>query len=231
MSDPGSARLGDALARFGRATSHPVAVRLDEAWLSMTSVLVPSLDIEEWRGHLDALAAGCKDRTREGVMAHLFGTQRLRGDTERYGDWRNSRIDRVLGDGAGIPITLSVVAIEVARRVDVTLVGVGMPAHFLIGDPIDRQWFADPFNAEVGLGPEDCRALFRRITGGNGPWREEYLRPTPPTAIVVRMLNNLRAAFTRDGDHIRLGLVMRMRSMLTTNDTAEDTRRAQAVFN
>ena len=106
-----------------------------------------------------------------------------------------------------------------------------MPAHFLIGDPIDRQWFADPFNAEVGLDPDDCRALFRRITGGNGPWRDEYLRPTPPAAIVVRMLNNLRAAFTRDGDHIRLGLVMRMRSMLTTNDTAEDTRRAQAVFN
>lgn len=231
MSDPGPARVDAALARFGRATSHPVAVRLDEAWLSMTSVLVPTLDIERWRAQLDSLAGGCAERTREGVMEHLFGSQRFRGDTERYGDWRNSRIDRVLADGAGIPITLSIVAIEVARRLGVTLVGVGMPAHFLIGDPTDREWFADPFSGTAGLDRDDCRALFQRVTGGNGPWRDDYLRPTPPAAIVVRMLNNLRAAFTRDGDVIRLGLVMRMRSMLATTDSVDDTRRALAVFN
>ena len=231
MSEPGPARVDVALARFGRATSHPVAVRLDEAWLSMTSVLVPALDIEQWRGRLDALASGCEDRTREGVMAHLFGSERFRGDTERYGDWRNSRIDRVLADGAGIPITLSVVAIEVARRVGVTLVGVGMPAHFLVGDPTDQQWFADPFRGGVDLDREECRALFRRVTGGNGTWRDDYLKPTPPAAIVMRMLNNLRAAFTRDGDQIRLGLVMRMRAMLATSDSLDDTRRAVAVFN
>src|SRR4051794_23221052 len=154
----------------------------------MTSVLVPSLDVVECRARLDSIAAGCDDHTREGVMTHLLQTQGFRGDTERYGDWRNSRIDRVLEDGAGIPITLSIVTIEVARRVGVTLVGVGMPAHFLVGDPIDPQWFADPFHGEIGLDRDDCRALFRRVTGGSGPWNDDYLRPTPPAAIVVRML-------------------------------------------
>ena len=65
---------------------------------------------------------------------------------------------------------------------------------------------------------------------GAGTWREDYLRPTPPPAVVVRMLNNLRAVFTREGDRIRLGLVLRMRSMLTA-DRSDDVRRGQSVFN
>jgi regulator of sirC expression with transglutaminase-like and TPR domain len=113
----------------------------------------------------------------------------------------------------------------------VELAGVGMPAHFLIGDPADGNWFVDPFGGGEVLDRAGCRDLFRRITGGAATWREDFLRPTPPMAIVVRMLNNLRAAFARDDDQIRLALVMRMRAMVTSADSTDDTRRAQALFN
>lgn len=224
-------RVTVALDRFGAAVADRSAVRLDEAWLALSAVLVPTLDVERWRTALDALAAGCTTPTRAGVVDHLFGTGRLRGDRDRYGDWRNSRIDHVITEGAGIPITLAVTAIEVGRRVGVPLAGVGMPAHFLIGDVADGNWFVDPFNGGEVLDRGACRDLFRRITGGSATWREDFLRPTPPAAIVVRMLNNLRAAFTRDNDTIRLGLVLRMRAMLATSDSSDEVRRGQAVFN
>ena len=61
---------------------------------------------------------------------------------------------------------MSVAAIEVGRRVGVHLVGVGMPAHFLVGDPADENWFADAFGGGEVLDRTGCRALFGRATGG-----------------------------------------------------------------
>jgi regulator of sirC expression with transglutaminase-like and TPR domain len=231
MSSPGSERVTAALADFGAVVADRASLRLDDTWLAMSAVLTPSLDVAFWRASLDALAAGCRTATREGVIDHLFASDRLRGARDDYGDWRNSRIDHVLAKGIGIPISLAVAAMAVGGRVGVELAGVGMPAHFLIGDPADENWFVDPFGGGEVIDRAGCRDLFRRITGGAATWREEFLRPTPPPAIVVRMLNNLRASFARENDQIRLALVMRMRAMVTSADSATDTRRGQALFN
>ena len=231
MSSPGSDRVNAALADFGAVVAHRASLRLDDAWLAMSSVLTPTLDVAFWRASLDALARECPMPTRAGVIDHLFGSGRLRGARDDYGDWRNSQIDHVLSNGVGIPISLAVTAMVVARRIGVELAGVGMPAHFLIGDPADGNWFVDPFGGGQVLDRIGGRDLFRRITGGAATWREDFLRPTPPAAIVVRMLNNLRASFARDNDQIRLALVMRMRAMVTSADSTDDTRRAQAAFN
>jgi regulator of sirC expression with transglutaminase-like and TPR domain len=231
VNQPGQERLRAALVRFAEVTSVPASVQLDEAWLALSSVLLPTLDVDVCRAALDELAATCPLATRDGVMTHLFGSSRFRGDRDSYGDWRNSRVDHVLATGLGIPITLSALAIEVGRRVGVRLSGVGMPAHFLVGDPDDADWYADVFNGGRSLDRSGCASLFRQVTGGAASWREDYLQPTPSAAIVVRMLNNLRAAFTRDSDPIRLGLVLRMRAMITSVDSHDEVRRSQAVFN
>ena len=231
MNSAGPERVNAALARFGAVVADRSALALDDAWLALSAVLTPSFDVAFWRSSLDALATGCPTATRAGVIDHLFGSGRLSGAREDYGDWRNSRIDHVLSNGVGIPISLAVTAMVVGRRVGVDLAGVGMPAHFLLGDPADGNWFVDPFNGGEVLDRTGCRDLFRRITGGAATWREEFLRPTPPAAIVVRMLNNLRASFARENDQIRLALVMRMRAMVTSADSADDTRRGQALFN
>lgn len=230
MNQPGQERVQAALARFAEVTATPASVRLDDAWLAMSAVLHPSIDDDACRRVLDELAATCPTATRDGLMAHLFES-RFRGDRDSYGDWHNSRIDHVLATGRGIPITLSALAIEVGRRAGVRLCGVGMPAHFLVGDPDDADWFADVFHAGRSLDRQECAVLFRSVTGGAASWRSDYLQPTPPASIVVRMLNNLRAAFTRDSDPIRLGLVLRMRSMVTSADSHDEIRRGQAVFN
>ncbi|MEX2625282.1 MAG: transglutaminase-like domain-containing protein [Ilumatobacteraceae bacterium] len=228
-SDPMAAAIG----RFATLVQgDPGAVPLDETALALSAVLQPELDVIGWLATLDDLAAACATPTRSGVLAHVCGELGFEGDRRRYGDWRNSCLDRVVAQRRGIPITLSAVVIEVARRVGVRLVGVGMPAHFLVGDPDDPDWFADPFNGGHELDRDGCRELLESLTHGQVPWRDTHLAPTPTRAVIARMLNNLKAAFTQQHDPVRLALVMRMRAAVPElAGEVGEAARAQAAFN
>ena len=133
----------------------------------------------------------------------------------------------------GIPISLSVLMIEVARRVGVQLVGVGMPAHFLVRTVDGPERFFDPFAAGTELDADGARALFRTVTRGQVEWQDSFLQPTLAQPIVVRMLNNLRAIFQGRSDEMRLGLVMEMRAQIPQLAVAEqdEIEWATAVFN
>jgi regulator of sirC expression with transglutaminase-like and TPR domain len=185
---------------------------LDELALTMSQALQPELDVVSSLADLDELAAECPTPTRDALMTWLFGSGRFVGDRDDYHGWRNSCLDQVLARRRGMPITLSVVAVEVARRVGVTLVGVGMPGHFLVGDPADPGWFADPFHGRTAMTPADCRELYDGMGGGH--WSASMLAPTPNRLVVARMLNNLRAACQRSGDAVRLAIVMQLRQQL-----------------
>lgn len=207
-------------------------VPLDEAALAIAAVLQPRLDVLGALTELDELAASCPTPTRDGVVNHLCDTVGFVGDRATYGDWRNSCLDRVLSRRRGIPITLSIVVIEVARRVGVPLCGIGMPAHFLVGDPNDPGWFVDPFSGGTRHDRDGCRALLEQLTRGQVPWSEAHLAPTPARAIVARMTNNLLAGFTQRGDRVRTALVMRLRmAMPEFSDELATAVRAQAVLN
>ena len=219
-------RFGDLLATD--ATRLP----LDEAALGIAAVLQPTLDVDAAMQELDRLAASCPDPTRDGVVDHLFRELDFAGDPVTYGDWRNSCLDHVLTSRRGIPITLSVLTVEVARRLGVNLCGVGMPAHFLVGDPADPDWFVDAFDHGAVLDRDGCRELLERVTRGQVPWRDSHLDPTPERAIIVRMLNNLRAGFTQRPDPVRLALVMRLRmSIAELSGEWREVARALAVLN
>lgn len=188
------------------------AAELDEMSLALSKVFQPDLDLIGQLVALDQLAADCPTPTRDGVMHHLFGSGRFVGDRSDYHHWRNSCLDQVLASGSGMPITLSIVAIEVARRVGVQLVGIGMPGHFMVGDPTDAGWYADPFHARTALDREDCRELLSRL--GVSRWTDRFLDPTPPRLIVARMLNNLKVSCGRRDDAVRLAVVMQARQAL-----------------
>ncbi len=127
---------------------------------------------------------------------------------------------------------LSVVLIEVARRTGVELVGIGMPAHFLVGDPLDSEWFVDPFHGGRTLDRTGCETLLREITRDQVPWRASHLDPSSTRMIVARMLNNLRSGFDQRGDRVRLALVTRMRmAMPELGREDADAVRALAVLN
>lgn len=209
------------------------AVPLDEAALLISSAIQSGLDVDHWLGRLDELAEGVEDRTAEGVADHLFTTGHFAGNRTAYYDWHNSCLDRVIATRTGIPISLSLLMIEVARRVDVDLQGVGMPAHFLVRSVGDLERFFDPFHQGRRLDRAGARSLFEQVTGGQVSWDDRFLDPTPNRDIVIRMLNNLKGVFSGRSDTVRLAIVMHLRS--TVPELAEleaaEIAATSAIFN
>ncbi|MDJ0767268.1 MAG: transglutaminase-like domain-containing protein [Ilumatobacter sp.] len=203
---------------------------LDEQALALSSALQPGLDVLGALTELDVLAGECPTPTRHGVMDFLFGGGAFAGDRSDYHRWQNSCLDHVLASRRGIPITLSVIGVEVARRLGVELAGVGMPGHFLIGDPDDADWFVDPFRGTVGLDRESCRGILAQL--GVAQWSEHFLDPTPHRQIIARMLNNLRRTCESRGDAVRLAIVMQARQVLPEfADERVEAQQALAVLN
>jgi regulator of sirC expression with transglutaminase-like and TPR domain len=212
---------------------HATDLHLDEACLAISSTIQAPLDEIEWLAALDLLAGECPTPTPDGVARYLFGDLAFRGNTDAYYDWRNSCLDRVIDTRIGIPISLSVLMIEVAKRVGVRLVGVGMPAHFLVRTVEGPERYFDAFGGGAELDRDGARALFETVTRGQVAWQDSYLEPTLAHAIVIRMLNNLRAIFQSRSDELRYGLVMQMRAQIPqlAHDEADDIAAASAVFN
>jgi regulator of sirC expression with transglutaminase-like and TPR domain len=195
---------------FGGAIEHGAAI--DEMALALSKAMQPDLDVVGCLADLDELAATIRTPTRDGVVTELFGSGLFVGDRRDYHAWRNSCLDQVLARHRGMPITLSVLAIAVGRRLGVRLVGVGMPGHFLIGDAEAPGWFADPFHARTGLTADDGRMLYEAMGGGR--WRDDMLAHTPDRLVMARILNNLLAACRRDADQVRLAVVLQLRQQL-----------------
>ncbi|MEM7141432.1 MAG: transglutaminase-like domain-containing protein [Actinomycetota bacterium] len=144
---------------------------------------------------LDRLAASCPAPTVDALVRHVFVDEGFEGDRRDYHDPRNSYLDEVLRRRVGMPITLSVVLVEIARRLDIDLVGVGMPGHFLVREVDDPEGFIDPFHAGVRIGADACLARFRTLHGPDAPFHPSYLDPVPSRSIVQRVLNNLTVTF------------------------------------
>ena len=221
-----------SLARFAQAVN-ATDINLDEVCLAMSGAIQRPLDEIEWLAALDLLAGECPTPTADGIARHLFGDLGFRGNAGAYHDWRNSCLDRVIETRLGIPISLSVLMIEVARRLGVALVGVGMPAHFLVRTVEGPERFFDPFAGGTELDRHGARRLFETVTRGQVEWQESFLQPTLAQPIVVRMLNNLRAIFQGRSDDLRLGIVMEMRAQIPQLAVAEHDQIcwATAVFN
>ena len=153
------------------------------------------IDIVTEMEALDALATHVEVHSFAGVIDALFaGPTALRGNITNYYDIANSLLSEVRRTGLGIPISLSVLAMEVARRVGVTMHGIGMPGHFLVGDGASR--YADPFHGASVFGAGQARELFERV-GGGAVWNDAYLRPATNTEILFRVVNNIKVACSR----------------------------------
>ncbi len=209
------------------------AVPLDEASLAMAAALQGGLDEIEWLAALDLIAGECPTPTAEGISRYLFDDLGFTGNKTAYYDWRNSCIDRVIATRTGIPISLSILMIEVARRLGVKLVGVSMPAHFLVRDEADDETFYDPFHCGRRLDRAGARELFDEITRGQAHWRDSYLEPASNRSIVIRMLNNLKGVFARRSDEVRYAMVMQLRATVPELAIAEadEIASASAMFN
>jgi regulator of sirC expression with transglutaminase-like and TPR domain len=174
---------------------------LDEAVACVAGIGRPEVDVDRVLVRLDQLAEGVEvDDCAHGIVEHVFGRHGFTGDRNDYYDPSNSRIDEVLDRRLGIPITLAVVVIEVGRRNDVPIEGVGFPGHFLLRDGTNANQFFDPFDPARSLDRSDCEDLFEQLHGPKATFDASYLACCDPSAIITRVLNNLRYAHRRRSD-------------------------------
>jgi regulator of sirC expression with transglutaminase-like and TPR domain len=187
----------DATERFAELVRRPSdEVPLDETALVVAKHAHRNLDLAVPLAELDRLAGDVARATAADVAGALFGEGGLVGNTVDYGDPRNSYLDDVLARRLGIPISLSVVMIEVGRRCGVRIYGVGMPGHFLVqpaGEP--DVWF-DPFHGGRRLDEAGCRELYETM-GLEPPFTIDLLRAVDTRSILSRMLANLQQTFMR----------------------------------
>ncbi|HEX6310283.1 MAG TPA: transglutaminase family protein [Acidimicrobiia bacterium] len=201
----------EATARFVDLLRRPDAeIPLDEAAALIAAHAHPGLDVAVLLRRLDDLAGESGADDAEAVARFLFAERGFAGNTVDYGDPRNSYLDDVLERRLGIPISLSVLMMEVGRRRGITIHGVGMPGHFLVS-PADAGdvWF-DPFHGGRRLDLAGCRARFHELQGADAEFRPEFLAPTAARAVLARMLANLQHTLLRR-DPASVAWVLRLR--------------------
>jgi len=127
----------------------------------------------------------------------LYTEEGFRGNRENYSDPRNSFLNDVLTRKLGIPITLSVIYMEVARRAGLPLFGVGMPGHFLLKhyDVNEEEVLLDPFDGGRIVSRSDCQKRLDEIYDGTVDLEPRYLEVVRKRQILTRMLNNLRVLY------------------------------------
>ena len=180
---------------------------LDRSLLALATDEFPGLDEARYRRQLDRWASWVEQRIRSGVAPPdalnqvLFEEVGLRGNTDAYYDPENSLLNVVLDRRLGIPITLSAVYIEVARRVGQVTEGVGFPGHFLVRHHFEgEELLVDAFHGGERLTREDCAARLKAMSEGQASIADWMFAPSTGRALVARVLTNLKVAYAKAGD-------------------------------
>lgn len=160
----------------------------------------------------------------------LFSRRGFRGNRDAYYDADNSFLNRVIERKTGIPITLSVLYMEVGRRVGLNFDGVGFPGHFLVKTAIDdHEIVIDPFNGGEVKSPKDLDQMLRDMYGGKVGLRPEFLAAVTKKQILQRMLGNLKAVYGRGEEWLNmLGVLDRL--IILDPGLVEEIRDRGAVY-
>jgi regulator of sirC expression with transglutaminase-like and TPR domain len=200
--------VADPRAAFRAAVAETDdAIDLAGTLLLVAAEEYPDLEPERYVARLDDLADAVRPRLSgdegpAGVLAaingHLYRELGFRGNAEDYYDPRNSYLNEVLDRRTGLPITLAVVYLEVARRLSFPLVGVNLPMHFMLAHEITggEPLIVDAFDGGRIMTARDCQDRLSAIRGEPVELRREHFQRATPRSIVARVLNNLRGVYT-----------------------------------
>ena len=192
--------------------SNTAGTALAPAALVIARVENPHLDPDPYLARLDAMgdaarrvierhASSSGDMSpQSGVKAlneYLFDELGFTGNREKYEDPRNSCLNEVLERRTGIPLTLSIVYMEVARRAGLHMDGVNFPGHFLVRCPQahSAHLVIDPFHSGALLSEHNCRLLLQKHVGSEVAFSRSLLAPATRDQILVRMLLNLKRIY------------------------------------
>lgn len=181
--------------------------------LLIARLAYPRLDLEAHLAHLDGMgeSAARQMSAKDGPGAphgpiaslnrYLFDQEGFTGNSTDYEDPRNSFLNQVLARRTGIPITLAVVYIEVARRAGVRVDGVNFPGHFLLRFPFGPDEdhggavFVDPFHRGAVMSDTDCQVLLQQQGERAVGFEPKMLAPATKLQILIRMLSNLKRIY------------------------------------
>lgn len=182
-------------------------VTLDVAALELASVEFPGLDVDASLFRLENLSEQIDSQLTPRAPALdfiratnelLFDVLQFRGNEDAYYDPRNSCLNSVLMRRMGIPISLSVVYIEISRRLGRPVAGVGLPGHFIVVyEDRDSRYWIDPFHQGRILTFAECCTLARQTANMDLRANPAVLAPVSKRQILVRMLSNLKAIYLR----------------------------------
>src|SRR5258708_7975995 len=185
--------------------ARPERARLDRAALDLASIEYPQLEVEPVLDRLNDLASKLGDRLRnfndgsdfvEKASGSLFEELGFHGNEEDYFDPRNSCLNQVLEQRTGIPITLSVFYMEIARRLAMPVFGIGLPRHFIVEfNDGNYSTYIDPYHGGRAISAGECFAL-----AGARVADPSLLRRVSKKQIVMRMLQNLHGGYLRRED-------------------------------
>jgi regulator of sirC expression with transglutaminase-like and TPR domain len=230
----------DPYSEFRQAADRPEEL-IDLGRAAMTIALpeYPTLDISAYLGRINDLALEVAERAGADADVYrsiaalnfvLFSQHKFRGNRDAYYDPKNSFLNQVIERKIGIPITLSVLYMEVAKRIGLAFDGVGFPGHFMVKTIAEgNEIVIDPFDGGERKSREDFGALLEQLYGGKVEMRAEFLAPLPKRRILQRMLTNLKAIYARENNLVKI-LAVLDRLLILDPASAEDVRDRGVIY-
>lgn len=237
-----SSDIIQAFAALVRADIEDEHIDLLRAALTFARIDDPQLDIEHYVRRVDALAKRVAAKIQDpddpvqmiaAMNEVLFQEEVFRGNSVDYYSPRNSFLQHVLDRQLGIPISLALVYMEVARRISFSLYGVGMPGHFLVKhyDVDGHAILIDAFERGSIVTEEDCRRKLNSIYSGQVALQPEFLLAVTRRQMLTRMLNNLRSVYLSQRDFRRAVQVVDLILVIYPRSPEDVKQRAVLRYN
>ena len=230
----------DPYRDFRQAVDRPEdKIDLGRAALTIALTDYPNLDVLDYLARIDQLAGEVASRLDSEADIYrsmaalnyvLFKQHGFHGNRKDYFDPKNSFLNEVIERKTGIPITLSVLYMEVAQRVGLALDGVGFPGHFLVkcvGD--GEEIVIDPFDGGEIKSRADIDKMIFNLYGGKVAFHSDLLAPSTKRDILKRMLANLKAIYINENDLVK-SLSVLDRVLILDPASAEDARDRGVVY-
>lgn len=221
------------------------AINLAQAALLIANEEYPDLDIEHYMAKLDYLAQQVRreiglsnadavhqlpqERVIEGMNRVLFDQEHFHGNTSNYYNPCNSFLNDVLERRTGIPISLSLLYMEIGRRLGMQIDGIGLPWQFVVRCSLPGGIiYIDPYEGGRMLSEQECRERVTRVLKGKVSFDPRWLEPVSHRQLLVRLLSNLKYIYFRQGEYVR-ALSICDRILLLTPDSAIEWRDRGAI--
>jgi regulator of sirC expression with transglutaminase-like and TPR domain len=220
----------NSLEYFEKLQSIPdEKIHLSEAALQIAKDEYPELDIDyyldllaNWGNQLKRGPRGSILDRVEKLNEFLFGQMNFEGNLEHYYDPKNSFLNDVIDSKKGIPITLSVIYLDLARRMGLNAAGVGFPGHFLVSIASgETTIYLDAFHKGKIMNVEGCVDLLQKVSSGSIEFEDSFLHPLDKKRTLSRILRNLKGIYLEQGNDAKLVVVMDKIVALNDDDPQE----------